>query len=77
MKIDDPKIASLREKVNAAHQEFEMAVTFHEVWKPAAFDDDLHKRMGASYATNAFFCRAGGTSPGNVARVDATLGQGR
>jgi len=55
MKIDDPKIVSLREKVNAAHQEFDMAVTFHEVWKPAAFDDDLHRRMGASYATNAFF----------------------
>jgi hypothetical protein len=55
MKIDDRKIASLREKVNAAHQEFDMAVAFHEVWKPAAFDEDLHKRMGASYATNAFF----------------------
>jgi hypothetical protein len=54
MKIDDQKIASLREKVNAADQEFDMAVTFHEVWKPAAFDDDLHKRMGASHATNAF-----------------------
>jgi hypothetical protein len=55
MKIDDQKIVSLREKVNAAHQEFDMAVTFHEVWKPAAFDGGLHKRMGASYATNAFF----------------------
>jgi hypothetical protein len=54
-KMDDRKIALLREKVNAAHQEFDMAVTFHEVWKPAAFDEDLHKRMGASYATNAFF----------------------
>jgi hypothetical protein len=55
MVIDDEKIASLREKVNAARQEFDMAVTFHEVWKPAAFDEDLHKRMGPSYATNAFF----------------------
>jgi hypothetical protein len=55
MEIHDEKIASLREKVSAAHQEFDMAVTFHEVWKPAAFDEDLHKRMGASYATNAFF----------------------
>src|ERR1700676_4200853 len=55
MKIDDRKIASLGEKVNAAHQEFDMAVAFHEVWKPAAFDEDLHKRMGASYATNALF----------------------
>jgi len=32
-----------------------MAVTFHEAWKPAAFDDSLHRRMGASYATNTFF----------------------
>jgi hypothetical protein len=55
MRIDDEKITSLREKVNAAHQEFDMAVTFHEVWKPAAFDEELHKRMGKSYAANAFF----------------------
>jgi hypothetical protein len=54
MKIDDQKIVSLKEKVSAAHQEFDMAVTFHEAWKPAAFDTDLHNRMGASYATNAF-----------------------
>jgi hypothetical protein len=29
-------------------------VIFHEVWKPAAYDEDLHKRMGVSFATNAF-----------------------
>lgn len=55
MKITDQKIVSLRKKVDAAHQEFDMAVTFHEVWKPAAFDSDLHRRMGTSYAANAFF----------------------
>ena len=31
-----------------------MAVTFHEVWKPSAYDKGLHNRMGVSYATNAF-----------------------
>ena len=54
MEIDDPKIVALREKVTAAQQEFDMAVTFHEVWKPAAYDRDLHSRMGKSYATQAF-----------------------
>jgi hypothetical protein len=54
MEIDDPKIAALREKVTAAQQEFDMAVTFHEVWKPAAYDQDLHSRLGKSYASQAF-----------------------
>lgn len=31
-----------------------MATTFHEVWKPTVNDNDLQKRMGTSYATNAF-----------------------
>jgi hypothetical protein len=54
MEIDDPKIDALRKKVTAAQQEFDMAVTFHEVWKPAAYDQDLHSRLGKSYATQAF-----------------------
>src|ERR1700722_16986769 len=54
MNIDDPKIASLRAAVSAAQEEFDLAVTFHELWKPASFDKDLHERMGVSYATNAF-----------------------
>jgi hypothetical protein len=54
MKIDDPKIVSLRAAVKAAQEEFDMAMTFHEVWKPAAYDEDLHERMGRSYAANAF-----------------------
>ena len=54
MEIDDPKIVNLREKVTAAQQEFDMAVTFHEVWKPAAYDQDLHNRMGKSFASQAF-----------------------
>ena len=31
-----------------------MAIAFHEVWKPAAYDKSLHERMGVSLATNAF-----------------------
>jgi hypothetical protein len=54
MEIDDPKIVALREKVTAAQQEFDMAVTFHEVWKPAAYDQDLHSRLGKSFASQAF-----------------------
>lgn len=54
MEIDDPKIVALRAQVTAAQQEFDMAVAFHEVWKPTAYDKSLHCRMGRSYATQAF-----------------------
>jgi hypothetical protein len=54
MEIDDPKIVALREQVTAAQQEFDMAVAFHEIWKPAAYDNDLHSRLGKSYASQAF-----------------------
>jgi len=54
MNVNDPKIISLQEQVKAAHEEFDMAVTLHEAWKPAAYDEDLHNRMGVSYATHAF-----------------------
>jgi hypothetical protein len=52
--IEHPKIANLRKMTTAAQQEFDIAVTFHEVWKPAAYDQDLHGRLGKSYATQAF-----------------------
>jgi hypothetical protein len=48
------EIADLKKMVTAAQQEFDMAVTYHEVWKPAADDKDLHSRMGQSYASQAF-----------------------
>lgn len=54
MDITDPKIVSLRKSVEAARQEFDMAVMFHESWKPAAYDESLHQRMGNSYATHTF-----------------------
>lgn len=47
-------VASLRKKVKAAEEEFRSAIATHEVWKLAAYDSDLHERMGTSYATNAF-----------------------
>src|SRR5450759_60347 len=54
MTANNQEIARLQAEVEAAQQEFDMAVTFHEVWKPAAYDKDLHSRMGKSYASQAF-----------------------
>jgi hypothetical protein len=54
MEADDPRIADLRLMVTAAQEEFDMAVAFHEVWKPAAYDHNLHGRLGTSFATQAF-----------------------
>ncbi len=54
MEIDDPVIVALQAMVTAAREEFDLAVTFHEIWKPAAYDHELHNRLGKSYATQAF-----------------------
>jgi hypothetical protein len=54
MEIDAPQIVALRDKVRAATEEFDMTVAFHEAWKPAAYDEDLHARIGRSYAANTF-----------------------
>jgi AbiU2 len=35
-------------------QELDEAIAYHEVWKPTAYDADLHARMGTSFASNAF-----------------------
>ena len=48
------KIASLRKQVDAAQQEFDMAIKLHETWKPAAYDQNLHERMGDSFASQTF-----------------------
>ncbi len=50
----DSTFAALQKTMLAAQQELDMAVAFHEVWKPAAYDASLHKRLGVSYATQAF-----------------------
>jgi hypothetical protein len=47
-------IADLKKMVTAAQEEFDQAVAYHEIWKPAAYDRDLHSRMGPSYASQAF-----------------------
>jgi acyl-homoserine lactone acylase PvdQ len=47
-------ILSLRAHVRAAEDEFNLAVVLHEAWRPAAYDADLHGRMGVSYATHTF-----------------------
>ena len=53
-RIEKLTLAALSANVKAAQQEFDMAVTLHEVWKPMAYDETLRHRMGVSYATNAF-----------------------
>jgi hypothetical protein len=47
-------LPTLKDRVRAAQEELDMAVLFHEAWKPAAYDEDLHRRLGQSYATHAF-----------------------
>ena len=47
-----PDIAGLQENVEAAREEFDLAVAFRAVWAPTAYDTDLHRRMGVSFATH-------------------------
>jgi hypothetical protein len=53
VKLSDT-LEELRAKVKAAREEFDLAVVFHEAWKPAAYDQDLHRRMSHCYAGNVF-----------------------
>lgn len=50
----EAELDGMRQAVNAAEDEAMLAVQFHESWRPAAFDEDLHERMGESYATHTF-----------------------
>ncbi|MET3554903.1 hypothetical protein [Burkholderia sp. 567] len=50
----DGELDGMRQAVNAAEDEAMLAVQFHESWRPAAFDEELHARMGQSYATHTF-----------------------
>lgn len=54
MRADAPEITALRAKVKAADEEFHVALRCHEAWKPAAYDNALHDRVGHSYAANTF-----------------------
>lgn len=44
----------LKHTVDTARQEIELAIMFHETWRPAAYDTDLHDRIGTSYAAHSF-----------------------
>jgi hypothetical protein len=48
------KIASLREKRKGHTTGIRRGGHVHETWKPIAYDNDLHRRMRTSYATNTF-----------------------
>lgn len=50
----DVEFEKMKVALQAAQDEIVMAVMFHETWKPTAYDEDLHKRMSNSYATNTF-----------------------
>lgn len=50
----EDELVEMRKAVKAAEDEIVMAVMFHETWKPTAYDEDLHKRMGNSFATHSF-----------------------
>jgi hypothetical protein len=54
--MDDTQqeIERLKNIVDTARQEIELAVMFHETWRPSAYDTDLHARIGTSYAAHAF-----------------------
>lgn len=54
MSLSDPRIARLQEEVRAAEEDFELAVMFHETWKPAACDKGLHHRLRNSRAAQTF-----------------------
>lgn len=47
-------ILRVKNIVDTARQEVELAVMFHETWRPTAYDADLHSRIGTSYAAHAF-----------------------
>lgn len=52
---DTPQeIERLKSIVDTARQEIELAVMFHETWRPAAYDTSLHARIGTSYASHSF-----------------------
>jgi hypothetical protein len=73
--MTDPKIIDLRRMVTAAQEEFDMAATYHEVWKPTAYDEALHSRMGAVLCLEGFPGHASGAPTRDGARDDAALGQ--
>lgn len=54
--MDDTQqqIERLSRMVDTARQEIELAIMFHETWRPAAYDTELQDRIGTSYAAHSF-----------------------
>lgn len=50
----EQKVKRLRENVKAAFEEFTLVMRLYETWRPAAYDHALFRRMGESFASNAF-----------------------
>ena len=50
----DDELNKMEDRIAVAQDEIVMAVMFHETWKPTAYDEDLHNRMGNSFATHSF-----------------------
>lgn len=48
------KLEELKRTVQTAQQEVELAVRFHETWRPMVYDADLHDRLGTSFAAHSF-----------------------
>ena len=54
MTTDSPEIISLRKKVQAATDEFNIAIALYQNWDICIVSENLHARLGRSYATGAF-----------------------
>jgi len=48
------EINQVKDAVKAAEGEIALAIMFHETWKPTAYDEGLHDRLGDSFATHSF-----------------------
>lgn len=51
---NDDKWKNIQDVVNAAKDEAIIAAMFHETWRPTAYDEDLHQRIGLSFAAHSF-----------------------
>jgi hypothetical protein len=47
-------IEEIAAQVDFASEEMQTAIAAHETWRPTAYDEALHERMGTSYATGTF-----------------------
>lgn len=52
--VPENQLASLKAKVDAVLQEIDLAIAFHETWRPMVEDTNLHQRIGTSFAANSF-----------------------